>query len=52
LSAKISDNPDIQFVAPQHGGHCGFISNQPGPERFWAEQRIVDFCDARANSRR
>jgi uncharacterized protein len=46
LAAKISDNPAIQFVAPQHGGHCGFISNHSGPERFWAEQRIVEFCAA------
>jgi predicted alpha/beta-fold hydrolase len=44
LAARIADNPAIRFVAPDHGGHCGFISNQPGPERFWAEQRIVDFC--------
>ena len=44
LAARISANPAIQFVAPQHGGHCGFISSHPGPERFWAEQRIVDFC--------
>jgi predicted alpha/beta-fold hydrolase len=46
LAAKISENPAIQFVAPQHGGHCGFISKFPGIERFWAEQRIVDFCAA------
>jgi len=44
LAAKISENPAIQFVAPQHGGHCGFISKHPGGERFWAEQRIVEFC--------
>ena len=44
LAPKIADNPSIRFVTPRHGGHCGFISNQPGPERFWAEQRIVDFC--------
>jgi predicted alpha/beta-fold hydrolase len=46
LAAKISENPAIQFVAPKHGGHCGFISKFGGPERFWAEQRIVDFCAA------
>lgn len=45
LAAKISDNPAIRFVAPRHGGHCGFISRHAGPERFWAEQRIVDFCE-------
>jgi uncharacterized protein len=46
LAAKISENPAIQFVAPAHGGHCGFISKFSGTERFWAEQRIVDFCAA------
>src|SRR6267378_503792 len=46
LAAKISENPAIQFVAPRHGGHCGFISRYPGTERFWAEQRIVEFCAA------
>jgi uncharacterized protein len=46
LAAKISENPAIQFLTPQHGGHCGFISKHPGTERFWAEQRIVDFCAA------
>jgi predicted alpha/beta-fold hydrolase len=46
VAAKISENPAVRFIAPKHGGHCGFISNQAGPERFWAEQRIVDFCDA------
>ena len=44
LNAKVADNPAIQFVAPRHGGHCGFISRHSGVERFWAEQRIVDFC--------
>ncbi len=46
VQARISDNPAIQFIAPQHGGHCGFISKHSGAERFWAEQRIVDFCKA------
>ena len=44
LAAKISDNPAIRLVAPEHGGHCGFVSKHAGAERFWAEQRIVDFC--------
>lgn len=45
LAALVEENPAIQFVAPKHGGHCGFISSQSGAERFWAEQRVVDFCD-------
>lgn len=46
LAALVNENPAIHFVAPKHGGHCAFISNKSGPERFWAEQRVVDFCEA------
>jgi uncharacterized protein len=45
LAARITDNPAIRFIAPRHGGHCAFISKHSGAERFWAEQRIVDFCE-------
>lgn len=45
LAAKVGENLSIRFIAPQHGGHCGFISKHPGAERFWAEQRIVEFCE-------
>lgn len=41
--AGAGKNPAIRFLAPDHGGHCGFISKWPGPERYWAEQRIVEF---------
>jgi predicted alpha/beta-fold hydrolase len=51
LAARINENPAIQFVAPQHGGHCGFISKYSGSERFWAEQRIVEFCESQRQSR-
>jgi predicted alpha/beta-fold hydrolase len=44
LAAKVADNPAIRLIAPPHGGHCGFVSKHAGAERFWAEQRIVDFC--------
>lgn len=37
-------NPAIRFVAPQYGGHCGFVSRHSGQNRFWAEEQIVDFC--------
>lgn len=46
LRANPAQNPAIRFVAPEHGGHCGFISNRSGTERCWAEQRIVEFCNA------
>jgi len=44
LAALVEENPAIQFMAPEHGGHCAFISRHGGAERFWAEARVVDFC--------
>jgi hypothetical protein len=44
----VRENTAIQFAAQEHGGHCGFISRHSGAERFWAEERIVEFCAALA----
>jgi uncharacterized protein len=41
---RIVDNRFITLVAPEHGGHCGFVSRNKGDERFWAEPRLVEFC--------
>ncbi len=38
------ENPNMALLAPQYGGHCGFISSEGGAERFWSEARIVEFC--------
>jgi uncharacterized protein len=46
LAAGADKNPAITLVAPKHGGHCAFVSNKSGAERFWAEQRVVDFCES------
>jgi len=45
LAALVEENPAVRFMAPEHGGHCAFISRHAGAERFWAEARIVDFCE-------
>jgi len=45
LAARVENNPWIRFEAPLHGGHCAFISRHRGTERFWAEQRVVEFCE-------
>jgi predicted alpha/beta-fold hydrolase len=45
VAAGAEKNPAITLVAPDHGGHCAFISNKGGASRFWAEQCVVDFCD-------
>jgi predicted alpha/beta-fold hydrolase len=49
LAALVSENPSICFVAPQHGGHCAFISKHSGRDRFWAEAGVVDFCHSLRN---
>ena len=39
---QIQKNRFITFLAPEHGGHCAFISVKSGNERFWAEQCVVE----------
>jgi len=48
VRAGVEKNARVQFVAPEHGGHCGFISKWQGSERFWAEERIVEFVEERS----
>jgi len=45
LAAKVEANPCVRFLAPEHGGHCGFVSRWSGAERFWAEERMVEFVE-------
>ena len=41
----INSNPNIILLAPLRGGHVGFIAQtREGEDRFWAENRIVEFC--------
>ena len=40
----VAGNPQITVAAPSRGGHCAFISRNAGDERFWAEARVVEFC--------
>lgn len=45
----LRENPNIEFVSPRHGGHCGFIARQEsrngkrGEGRFWVESRLREF---------
>ncbi len=45
---ELAGNPHITIVAPESGGHCGFVSRHDGDERFWAEARIMEFCRDRS----
>ncbi|MCA1626736.1 MAG: alpha/beta fold hydrolase [Acidobacteria bacterium] len=42
---SLAANPHVILLAPQHGGHVGFIADDSDSEdRFWAENRLVEFC--------
>ncbi len=42
---SIAQNPAVILLAPQHGGHLGFVAAEAeGEDRFWAENRVVEFC--------
>jgi predicted alpha/beta-fold hydrolase len=42
--SSIGENPFVTMLAPSAGGHVGFISRDNREDRFWAENRIVEFC--------
>src|SRR5579872_386645 len=39
----LANNPHIRLIAPEHGGHCAFISRHPGAARYWAEACLMEF---------
>jgi len=44
--SSISANPCVILLATAHGGHVGFIAGETGgtEDRFWAENRVVEYC--------
>lgn len=41
----LTDNPYILFVATERGGHVAFVgAKRVEEDRFWAENRAVEFC--------
>lgn len=43
---SISANPYVLLIATERGGHVAFLSaDSQDEDRFWAENRLVDFCN-------
>ena len=43
---SIAENPYIILLATETGGHVGFVgADAEGEDRFWAENRVVEFCN-------
>jgi uncharacterized protein len=48
----VRSNENVTVLAPEEGGHVGFISaDEEGEERFWAERIAVDFMSLLTDSR-
>ena len=47
---SIAENPYVLLLATERGGHVAFVSVHAGEERFWAESRLVEFCNLIAGS--
>jgi len=42
---SIAANPYVLLMATERGGHVAFLSaNSQDEDRFWAENRLIDFC--------
>lgn len=47
----VTANEHVLLVAPRRGGHVAFLSaDSQGEDRFWAENRLVEFCTHAANA--
>ena len=40
---KLLANSRVRLVETRHGGHCAFLSPEPGDAGFWAERTLLDF---------
>ncbi len=48
--ALLEPNPNVLLITPRRGGHVAFISaNSQNEDRFWAENRLVNFCEIAAS---
>ena len=41
--AKLVANPRVMLIETRHGGHCAFLSLEPGDAGHWAERTLLDF---------
>jgi hypothetical protein len=49
LDPAFASNPCLKLLAPEHGGHLGFLAR--GPRRFWADEASIGFLSEIARAR-
>jgi predicted alpha/beta-fold hydrolase len=46
--AALLANPHITLIETAHGGHCAYLSNDPGDDIHWAEATLIRFLMTQA----
>lgn len=41
--SRLLDNPHISLIETDHGGHCAFLSRDPGDDTHWAEATLIRY---------
>ena len=41
--ARLLANPHVTFIETRHGGHCAYLSRDPGIDVHWAEATVMRF---------
>jgi predicted alpha/beta-fold hydrolase len=41
--ARLLANPHVTLIETRHGGHCAYLSRDPGNEIHWAEATVMRF---------
>jgi uncharacterized protein len=49
--ASLLDNSHIDFVETGHGGHCAFLSQDPGDDTHWAEATLIRYLQTVAGGK-
>ena len=44
--SRLLANPRIIYIETRHGGHCAFLSRDPGEEIHWAEATVIRYLQA------
>ncbi len=44
--ARLHENPHVDFVETAHGGHCAFLSRDPGDDIHWAEATVIRYLQS------
>jgi uncharacterized protein len=49
---EVRSNPNVAILAPEHGGHVGFVAARAeGENRFWAEVIIIEFVKMQSSQK-